>query len=459
MAKNSVITKTGDGVTTQWVVNFTGGFLEEAHVTCQVNGEVDGAGDPVYRDITFINPGLIEVGGAAAPVDAPLLFERTTPIATAVNSFGGGNAFSAAAVDTSFLQVLFGVQEAQDQLEGTKDLDAAILAVDIAETAAAASAASAEADALDAAAVLAAIDPTQFATKAANLGDLADAEAALTNLGIQPATQAVLTNDALVIIGDAGVDNATIQQGTYSYLAGSGSTGGPAGETFGVLIHRRRATGTGDIQIFVSQSTGDIYTRCRLGTGWKPWVGRRSTQAEAEAGTDEVTYMTPLRTKQAVTALDKTTRTGSFGLSPSSALDFASLPAAIQKIRVKFVQASADINSNLLVQLGTSGGMMTSGYASASFDSGGTSTSNNGFAIQMNATSLISGVLLLERLTPGSDTWISSHSLGKGTTAGNDAVAGGGRVFLGDELTSVRIALANGSAVFDGGSVALEYET
>lgn len=147
MAKNSVITKTGDGVTTQWVVNFTGGFLEEAHVTCQVNGEVDGAGDPLHRTITFINPGLIEVGGAVAPVGAPLLFERTTPIATAVNNFGGGTAFSAAAVDTSFLQVLFGVQEAQDQLEGTKDLEAAIQAVSIAETNAAASAVAADASA------------------------------------------------------------------------------------------------------------------------------------------------------------------------------------------------------------------------------------------------------------------------------------------------------------------------
>jgi len=102
--------------------------MDEAHVTAQVNNEVDGAGNAIYRAITFISPGLLEVGGGAAGVGEPIVFRRTTPIQTTINKFAGASAFSAAAVDQSFQQVLFGVQEAQDQLEGTKDLEQAVSA-------------------------------------------------------------------------------------------------------------------------------------------------------------------------------------------------------------------------------------------------------------------------------------------------------------------------------------------
>ena len=123
MAKNSIIALTGDGVTTQWTVNFTGGYMDESHVTCQVNGEVDGSQQPVYRPITFISPGLIEVGGGAAGVGEEVLFRRTTPIVSPINDFEGGAQFSAANVDLSFQQILFGAQEAADNLADQVDIE------------------------------------------------------------------------------------------------------------------------------------------------------------------------------------------------------------------------------------------------------------------------------------------------------------------------------------------------
>ena len=76
---NSRIVTTGDGSTTQFAINFTLGFLDRDHVTCQVNNEVDGSGDPVYRTLTWINDGLVQVGGAVPGNGESVVFERTVP--------------------------------------------------------------------------------------------------------------------------------------------------------------------------------------------------------------------------------------------------------------------------------------------------------------------------------------------------------------------------------------------
>ena len=114
MARDSIIELTGDGVTTQFPVNFTGGYLDEAHVYCQVNGETDGAGDPVYRNLTFISAGLVEVDGAPAGVGEVVKFSRRTPVSYPINDYSGGAQFSSENIDLSFLQVLFGAQESAD---------------------------------------------------------------------------------------------------------------------------------------------------------------------------------------------------------------------------------------------------------------------------------------------------------------------------------------------------------
>lgn len=123
MAKHSIVSLTGDGVTTQWAVSFTGGYIEEAHVTCQVNGEVDGSGDPIYRALTFISPGVIDVGGGAAGVGEEVLFRRITPISEAVNDYSGDAQFSSDNMDLSFQQILFGTQEATDSLEDQRAIE------------------------------------------------------------------------------------------------------------------------------------------------------------------------------------------------------------------------------------------------------------------------------------------------------------------------------------------------
>jgi hypothetical protein len=67
----------GDGVTNQFAVNFALGYISEADITCQVNNELDGFGDPVYRAITFITAGLLQIAGTIPANGVDVVFTRT----------------------------------------------------------------------------------------------------------------------------------------------------------------------------------------------------------------------------------------------------------------------------------------------------------------------------------------------------------------------------------------------
>lgn len=122
MAKNSIVTKIGDGVETQFAITFTGGYMDESHVTCRVGSEVDGTGAPVYRALTFISEGLVNVSGDPAGDGITLTFERNTPISTAINDFQNGTILGEEKLDESFEQLIKATQENRDALQDARDL-------------------------------------------------------------------------------------------------------------------------------------------------------------------------------------------------------------------------------------------------------------------------------------------------------------------------------------------------
>lgn len=73
----SVITQTGTGATNQFTVNFALGYFTLDDVTCQVNNETDGGGNPLYRTITAITDTLFQISGAAPALGVPVVFTRT----------------------------------------------------------------------------------------------------------------------------------------------------------------------------------------------------------------------------------------------------------------------------------------------------------------------------------------------------------------------------------------------
>jgi hypothetical protein len=145
------------------------------------------------------------------------------------------------------------------------------------------------------------------------------------------------------------------------------------------------------------------------------------------------------------------------GSSSNTVLDFETIPSWVKRITVMLNGVSTSGTSNVLFQLGDSGGFESTGYNSTSLSAATTvSTSNStaGFLLFANvATDARSGVLLLAQIS--GNTWIASGTF-KVSTATNCFVAGDKT--LSDALTQIRLTTVNGTDTFDAGSVNIMYE-
>ena len=110
----SRVIKVGDGSTTQFTVNFALGFLSRDDVTVRVGNEVDGAGNPAYRTITWLSDTLLEVSGPPAGVGIKVAFDRATDRDTLAVDFENGDEFSEDNLNTAQKQALMLAHEALD---------------------------------------------------------------------------------------------------------------------------------------------------------------------------------------------------------------------------------------------------------------------------------------------------------------------------------------------------------
>ena len=118
-----------------------------------------------------------------------------------------------------------------------------------------------------------------------------------------------------------------------------------------------------------------------------------------------------------------------------------------------FNGVSTNGGSPVIVQLGTSGGLTTSGYSSYVLYNGGATSATNGLV----TTGVGSGDFRYGQMTittMGSNIWIENC----GYTVGTNGGAGGGGVTLSSALTQLSITTANGTDTFDAGSVNILYE-
>lgn len=129
---------------------------------------------------------------------------------------------------------------------------------------------------------------------------------------------------------------------------------------------------------------------------------------------------------------------------------FSGIPANADEIIIPVALLSTSGTNDILLQLGTSGGMKTSGYASTAGNGGGDTTSATAFVVGMavTASDALSGVLRLSRMMSGEHTWVYSVA----NDGGGDANYGGGTVTLSGEITQLRLLLS-GADTFDGGTV------
>lgn len=269
---------------------------------------------------------------------------------------------------------------------------------------------------------------------------------ARTNLGITPANIGAQPLDATLTALAAYNTNGLLTQTAADTFTGRTLTAG-TGITVtngnGVAGNPTVAV-SGNLSSLagVSLAAGDVLyatgasTLVRLGIGTAGQVLRVNTGATApEWGSGGLTFATP----QATTS--------------GTQFDFGSIPAGVSEVEVVFRGVSLSGTDNILVQLGTSGGFVATGYDSGSnLFVGGSSVASNstaGFIVTVAAASR-SAKCVMRIVRSEANTW--NATLSGGQSASNNSYSGGGDIALAAALTQVRIT-RTGTDTFDAGSV------
>ena len=150
-------------------------------------------------------------------------------------------------------------------------------------------------------------------------------------------------------------------------------------------------------------------------------------------------------------------------VSGQTAALFSSIPSGVRIIEVQFADVSLASGLRILVRIGTSGGVVTTGYKSTSQavfnDSGGGGNigadyATSGFTIlPWDTTYSVSGAMRLRNIS--GNVWVSEHTLGCYSGSTPILVSGGGVLDLGGVLDRVQIGPS--SSTFDAGTINIMY--
>ena len=139
-----------------------------------------------------------------------------------------------------------------------------------------------------------------------------------------------------------------------------------------------------------------------------------------------------------------------------TSIDFTSIPSWVKRITVEIIGVSTNGTSNFLIQLGTSGGIVSTGYLSGVGSRGSETTSTAGFivGIPAAAANTLTGIIPICNYT--TNAWVTSGVLSRQDGFLN--ASGGSISSLGGTLDRVRITTVNGTDTFDAGSINILYE-
>jgi len=189
--------------------------------------------------------------------------------------------------------------------------------------------------------------------------------------------------------------------------------------------------------------------------------GAITLAAPTIAGTNTITL--PAVTGNVVVAGQNSAITAATAQASTSgtSIDFTSIPSWVKRVTVMFANFSTNGTSDYLIRLGTSGGIVSTGYANeyGYYSGGGTgAVANQTTGVGMsggNASDSIQGTVVFTLLNSSTNLWVASGSLGE--TLGAIKVTGGS-VTLSGVLTQLRITTVNGTDTFDAGSINILYE-
>lgn len=194
-----------------------------------------------------------------------------------------------------------------------------------------------------------------------------------------------------------------------------------------------------------SDATGDIYYRTAGGVFERLAVGT----------TDQVlTVASGLPSWADASGGGSLTEATKQATTSGTAFDWTGIPAGTKEIILCFDESSLSYSDNMLVQIGDSGGLETSGYSSYGYRGGSPDSSTSGFLIHLSTSSNrpFTGMMRLVLMDAANNLWVSDHN---GYNSDLETF-GAGRKTLSAELDRVRLT-RTGANTFDGGAVNILY--
>lgn len=197
------------------------------------------------------------------------------------------------------------------------------------------------------------------------------------------------------------------------------------------------------------------------------FVQSADTSGEIVLQNNGTTRLTVNASGVTIPTLTTTTVTGTIvqgtavASTSGTSIDFTGIPSWAKRVTVMFNGVSTSGSSFPLIQLGDSGGIETTGYAS-SFTGGQsavvTGTSTAGFVLgHSNYSSSYTQTGNITICLLGSNSWVASGVLSGFSGANVTGMAGGAKT-LSDTLTQLRITTVGGTDTFDAGTINIQYE-
>ena len=248
------------------------------------------------------------------------------------------------------------------------------------------------------------------------------------------------------IVYGGSITNATIVSLTAPITVANGGTGLATLTANNVML----GNGVATPQFIAPGTSGNLLTSD--GTTWSstaPVFTAPTAIGQIPFSTNGTSY----------TATQKIVQTTAQASTGGSSIDFTSIPSWAKRITVMLSGVSTNGTATLQIQLGTSSGVVSSGYLGASVGFGATALITNNYTSGMvlylgsgdTAAGLRNGSAVFTNIT--SNTWagVGVFSTSNGTFLGTQAYT----VPLGGVLDRVRITTTD---TFDAGTINIMYE-
>lgn len=265
-------------------------------------------------------------------------------------------------------------------------------------------------------------------------------ELPFTTSGTFEASKFRLIDASTAIVPDNAVSTEKVQDGaiTAEKLA---DTLDLSGKTLAVANQAANANDSAPANTAMVQAA----ISARTASEAAPGIIRLGTAAGYNDGTDPDLVLT-----LKVARDNNVMRASLVATTSGKSVTLTSIPSWAKRIEIVLDAVSTNGNDYMLLQLGDSGGIENTGYASTISWGAVVANATNGFLVTGNSagtTSEFSGTITLHNTT--GNTWVCSGVTG--SNGANLQVLFNGRKTLSAKLDRIRLTTFNGSNDFDGG--------